>query len=73
MDGLEDLRTHIKDLLVLGQSMFDEHLMAINAVFQRLDDTGLKVNAKKCKFLHPKLNTLASGSRAKARSQCLTN
>jgi hypothetical protein len=36
--------------LILAAGSWDEHLKHIDTVFQRLNDTGLKLNAKKSFF-----------------------
>ena len=59
MDGLEDVRTYISDLLVLRRSAFDKHLLMLNAVFKCLDNAGLKVNAKKYKFFASEIKYLS--------------
>ena len=58
MDGLEFVRTYIDDLLCLTKGSFDDHLEKIELVFQRLQEAGLKVNAKKSFFARSQLEYL---------------
>jgi transposase InsO family protein len=58
MAGLEFVRTYIDDILIITNSLandseeytFEKHLEQIEKVFERLQDAGLKVNAKKSFF-----------------------
>ena len=57
MEGLEFVRTHIDDLLSLTKGSFEDHLEKLEIVFQRLQEAGLKVNAKKSFFARTELDT----------------
>ena len=50
MASLEYVQTYINDLLVITKGDLDDHLAALEAVFIRLQDAGLKVNAAKSFF-----------------------
>jgi hypothetical protein len=50
MAGLEFVRTYIDNLLITTMSTWDDHLKCLDLVFQRIHDTGLKVNARKSFF-----------------------
>jgi hypothetical protein len=50
VSDLEYCRAYIDDLLILTAGSWDEHLKHLDTVFQRLNDAGLKVNAKKSFF-----------------------
>jgi len=50
MASLEYVRAYIDDLLVIAKGDLDDHLAKLEAVFIRLQDTGLKVNAAKLFF-----------------------
>jgi hypothetical protein len=58
MEGLEFVRTYIDDLLVLSKGSFEDHLLKLELVLQRLQKAGLKVNAKKSFFARPELEYL---------------
>ncbi len=47
MASLEYVRAYIDDLLVITKGSLDDHLGKLEAVFIRLRDAGLKVNAAK--------------------------
>jgi hypothetical protein len=47
MASLEYVRAYIDDLLVIMKGSLDDHLTKLEAVFTRLRDAGLKVNAAK--------------------------
>jgi hypothetical protein len=57
-DGFDYVRAYIDDLLCTTKGDFDDHLQKIEAVFQRLKDAGLKVNARKSFFGKPELEYL---------------
>ena len=50
MAGLEFVRAYIDDLLCITKSDWDDHLEKLEEVFKRLQNVGLKVNAKKSFF-----------------------
>ncbi len=50
MASLEYVRAYIDDLLVITKGSLDDHLTKLEAVFIRLRDAGLKVNAAKSFF-----------------------
>ncbi len=58
MDGLDFVRTYIDDLLILTKGSFEEHLERIEQVFIRLQQAGLKVNARKSFFARGELEYL---------------
>ena len=58
MDGLDFVRTYIDDLLCLTKGTYDDHLKKLERVFKRLQDAGLKVNAKKSFFARQELEYL---------------
>jgi hypothetical protein len=58
MDGLEFVRAYIDDLLCLTKGSWSDHLEKLEQVFKRLEDAGLKVNAKKSFFGKHKLEYL---------------
>ena len=58
MGDLEFVRTYIDDLLITTMSDWKDHLQCLEMVFQRLSDTGLKVNAKKSFFGRSELEYL---------------
>ena len=58
MEGLEFMRCYLDDLLILSNSMCDDHLNKIDAVLQRLQQAGLKIRAKKYVFAMPELEYL---------------
>ena len=47
---LKFIRTYIDDLLVITKSDWQDHLSHLDIVFQRLQQAGLKVNARKSFF-----------------------
>ena len=55
---LEYVRTYIDDLLITTMSNWDDHLRHLDIVFHRLQEAGLKVNAKKSFFGRDKLEYL---------------
>jgi hypothetical protein len=50
MASLKYVRAYIDDLLVITKGSLDDHLNKLEAVFIRLQDAGLKVNAAKLFF-----------------------
>jgi hypothetical protein len=55
---LEYVRTYIDDLLITTMSNWDDHLRHLDIVFHRLQQAGLKVNAKKSFFGRDELEYL---------------
>ena len=47
MAGLEFVPTYLDDLLIIGNSTFEDHLRQLQIVLRRLRRAGLKVNAEK--------------------------
>ena len=58
MEGLDYVRTYIDNLLVISSGTFEEHLNQLSKVLKRLEEAGLKVNAKKSFFCQPELEYL---------------
>ena len=58
MADLEYVRAYIDDLLIITKASFEDHLNKLETVFQRLQDKGLKVNAKKCSWVQDQLEYL---------------
>ena len=58
MYDLEYVRAYIDDLLVISTSTFKDHLEKLEAVFERLQKSGLKVNASKSTFCAHELEYL---------------
>ena len=50
MAGLEFVRAYIDDLLIISKDTFEDHLDKLETVLKRLQEAGLKVNAKKSFF-----------------------
>ncbi len=50
MATLEFVRTYLDDLLCITKGSLDDHLAKLRMVFIRLQDAGLKVNARKLFF-----------------------
>ena len=50
MADLEFARTYLDDLLALTKSTFEDHLMKLELMLERLQNAGLKVNADKSTF-----------------------
>ena len=50
MLGLKFLRAFMNDILILTHSTWDNHLIKLNLVFERIQNAGLKVNAIKSFF-----------------------
>jgi len=57
-EGLDYVRAYIDDLLVLTKGTFEDHLEKLETVFRRLQDAGLKVNARKSFFARGELEYL---------------
>ena len=58
MQDLEFVRAYIDDLLVITKGSYEEHLSRLSEVLTRLQDAGLKVNAKKSFFAKEELEYL---------------
>ena len=57
-DGLDFVQTHMDDLLTLAKGTFEDHLEKLERVLFRLNESGLKVNAKKSFFAKTELECL---------------
>ena len=55
---MEYVRAYIDDILAITTESFHDHLRKLETVLQILQDTGLKVNAKKSFFARPELEYL---------------
>jgi len=58
MDGLDIVRAYIDDLLCLTSDHFNDHLAKLDDIFTRLQQKGLKINAKKSFFGRAELEYL---------------
>ena len=58
MQDLEFVRAYIDDLLVITKGSYEEHLSRLSEVLTRLQDAGLRVNAKKSFFAKEELEYL---------------
>ena len=56
--GLDYARAYIDDLLAITKESFDDHLEKLERIFVRLQQAGLKVNAKKSFFARAELEYL---------------
>lgn len=56
-DGSEFVTAYIADILVFSSSL-DEHLKHLQAVLDRLQEVGLKLNPVKCKFAREEVDYL---------------
>jgi hypothetical protein len=50
LDGLDTVRVYIDDILHVTKGTWEDHLTGLKEVFKRLQQAGLKVNAKKSNF-----------------------
>ena len=57
-DDLEAVRVYIDDLLIVTSGTFEEHLLEVEKVMQRLEKVGLKCKIDKCKFAVPEVEYL---------------
>ena len=57
-DGFEHVRAYIDDLLILTKGDYHDHLRKLEAVFLKLEEAGLKVNATKSFFGRSELEYL---------------
>jgi Reverse transcriptase (RNA-dependent DNA polymerase) len=55
MQGLDFVRAYIDDILAITNGDWYDHLDKLELAFQRLQQAGLKVNARKSFFGHPEL------------------
>jgi Reverse transcriptase (RNA-dependent DNA polymerase) len=58
MQGLDYVRAYINDILAITNGDWYDHLDKLELVFQRLQQAGLKVNARKSFFGRPELEYL---------------
>ena len=58
MEELDYVRTYLDDLLVIGNTTFDDHLDQLRTVLRQLSRAGLKVNAEKSSFCAPEIEYL---------------
>ena len=52
LQGLPNVQCYLDDIIVSGKTV-DDHLQSLNAVLDRLQYHGLRVNRAKCRFLLP--------------------
>ena len=57
LGGLDGVSVYIDDILVAGSSL-ESHLKNLDAVLDKLEKAGLRLNKEKCFFLQPKLEYL---------------
>ena len=57
MIGLEFVRAYLDDLLIISKSI-EDHLEHLEAVFTRLNEAGLKINATKSHFCEAEVQSL---------------
>jgi len=50
MADLEFVRAYINDRIILTKGSWENHLQQVKVVFQRLQNAGLKINARKSFF-----------------------
>jgi hypothetical protein len=50
LNGLDTMRDYINDILHVTKGSWEDHLTGLEKVFARLQQAGLKVNAKKSNF-----------------------
>ena len=56
--GFEYVQAYIDDLLIVSKELFEDHLTKLDAVLNKLQSAGLKVNASKCSFVQEELEYL---------------
>ena len=56
--GFDEVRAYIDDVLVITKENYDNHLVALERVLQRLAEAGLKVNADKSFFCRTEIEYL---------------
>jgi len=50
LGDIEGVKAYIDDILVLCKGSFDDHMQQLRLCFSRIQQAGLKINAKKCSF-----------------------
>src|SRR5207248_2398473 len=60
----KDLMVYIDDLLIFSEN-FESHIIALQEVFDRLRNAGLRLHPKKCKFALPEITYLGHKISAK--------
>ena len=58
MESLEFVRTYLDDLLILTKSTFDDHLIKLRQVLDRLKQAGLRINCTKSIFASDEIEYL---------------
>ena len=58
MESLEFVRTYLDDLLILTKSTFDDHLIKLRQVLDRLKQAGLRINCAKSIFASDEIEYL---------------
>ena len=57
-EGIDYVRAYIDDILVITKGSFDDHLDKLSHTFEKLQEAGLKINAKKSFFARTELEYL---------------
>ena len=57
LQGMRGVSVYLDDILIAGDSI-DDNLQNLEAVLQKLNDAGLRLNRSKCFFCHPSLEYL---------------
>ncbi len=57
LQGMRGVSVYLDDILIAGDSI-DDNLQNLEAVLQKLNDAGLRLNHSKCFFCHPSLEYL---------------
>ena len=57
LQGMLGVSVYLDDILIAGATI-DENLQTLEAVLQKLNDAGLRLNRSKCFFCHPSLQYL---------------
>ena len=50
LGDIDGVKAYIDDILVLCKGSFDDHMQQLRLCFSRIQQAGLKINAKKCSF-----------------------
>ena len=50
LGDIDGVKAYIDDILVLCKGSFDDHIQQLRLCFSRIQQAGLKINAKKCSF-----------------------
>ncbi|KAE8894606.1 hypothetical protein PF005_g27580 [Phytophthora fragariae] len=58
LGDLPFVRCYLDDVLIVTETNFEDHLQQLEVVLKRLEDAGLTVNVKKCKFAAKEANYL---------------